>query len=131
MELELKIRGDSAELERVIRFINQTETSVKRESGIDLDTAVFDFVQGLREDAPAVIRLFVDASTDGSGLPEYEIEKLLGRKPYGVVGGLARRWSSIAGSEFGTPFRKQGSGSDGVYRLSQELAASLSKALGH
>ena len=130
MEFELTIRGDSTELERVIRFINQSETSVKLESEIDLDAAAFDFVQGLKDDAPSVLRKIVNSSLDGKGLPEQELERLLGRSPYGVVGGLARRWSSIAGAEFGTPFRKQGSGDVGVYLLSRPLANSLSTALG-
>lgn len=130
MEFELKIKGSAGEMEQIFRLIKQLDSPVSVESEANLDVVALDFVQDLSPEATQVLRLLVDASIGGNGLPEHDIAEMLGKPPYGVMGGLGRRWSSITGLEFGTPFRKQGSGDKGVYLLSRPLANSLSTALG-
>ena len=130
MEYELTIKGTAAEMERIFRLLKQPDTPSSVESEVNLDVVALDFVKNLSPEATQVLRLLVDATISGTGLPERDIAAMRDKPPYGVMGGLGRRWSSIAGLEFGTPFRKQGSGGRGIYQLDQPLAASLSIALG-
>ena len=48
---------------------------------------------------------------------------------YGVIGGIARRWSSIFPGQSSNPFRKQQVGPLDVYILNRQLAESLRQIL--
>ena len=135
MELELRIRGDSAEIEQAIgllRGIRQSSFSSRHES---LDDLARVFARDdLSEEGKTVLKLIIEKSLNGSGATESELKEVLGGSSidnsfvYGVMGGLGRRWSSIAGPEHDTPFRKNRS--LGTYLLPVDLATSLAKAFG-
>ncbi len=130
MELELRISGDVDEIEQVIQLIKGLgQNSVKITSGA-LGQQASVFAQGLGSEAREVFQTIVEHSLNGAGVEEAVLQRILGREPYGVMGGLGRRWSSIAGDTYGTPFRKVGQGTSGTYLLPDHLVTAFADALG-
>ena len=134
MELELRVKGDSEELERVIRLIRNTEGQIAIVSHDVLDVQAKEFVAGLGNTPRKILEVLVTSSIDGKGVDENDLISMLGGKShdaYGAMGGLGRRWSSIAGENHGSPFRKTRTGPEtGHYLLPDILANAFADALG-
>jgi hypothetical protein len=130
MELELRIRGDVDEIEKVIQLLKGVgQETLKVTSGATSQLAA-EFVQGLGSEAKEIFQTIVEYSLNGTGVEEAELQGILGREPHGIMGGLGRRWSSIAGDTYGTPFRKLGQGTTGIYLLHDDLLTAFTDVLG-
>jgi len=134
MELELRIHGDASEIEQVIQLIKGLSgpSSLTVKTGT-LDEQAKEFVKGLGAEARKVFELITTSSLKGKGVEDAELKIILKREPHGVMGGLGRRWSSIAREDHGSPFRKSraGIGSDepGYYLLTDRHLAAFAEAL--
>ncbi len=126
MELELTVRGTADEIRQVLDSLSAI-TDHTRTATPNLGETVEHFVSELSPEGALVLRAMVRGALgpDG-GATEQEIEHKLRKNPYGVIGGLARRWSSMQGPTFDSPpFRKK----RGSYRLPRELAKQLEHRL--
>ena len=143
MDYELTIRGSVEEMSEVLSFLNSRNTAgtdrqlVVSDSEID---GLDEYVSRLAEDGRAFLQAIANASvSDSRGVAEAELMTILeglrrgeSTKPsllYGVIGGLGRRWTSVFGDEYGTPFRARKVGGANYYRLDQQLAARVIELL--
>jgi hypothetical protein len=145
MDYELTIRGSAEELSDVLNFLNGRDTA-----GTDRQLVIpcseidrlDEYVSGLGADGHAFLKAIAMASVDNSiGVAESELLSILGDLKqqsgvslsmpllYGVIGGLGRRWTSVFGDEYGTPFRARKVDGANYYRLDQQLATRVIELL--
>jgi hypothetical protein len=124
MQLELTIHGSPVEIQQVLDAIKSTDASDEPEP---LNKQGFDtFRQKITFKGRKVFEAILHSSNDDkTGITEEELEERLGENPTGAIGGLAKAWSSVFGDEYGQPFRKQGTGAKGLYRLPRDIADDL------
>ena len=145
MEYELTIRGSAEELAEVLSFMNGRNTA-GTDSHLVVPASESDrldeYVSRLGEDGRAFLQAIASASvSDSMGVAETELMTILrglrradDKRPrmsllYGVIGGLGRRWTSVFGDEYGTPFRARKVDGANYYRLEQQLAARVIELL--
>ena len=133
MELELTVRGTADEIRQVLDVMSASAERTGMAPPVLTET-VERFVSELSHEGTTVLRIMVRGALGDPDLPngatEQKIEQELGKSPYGVIGGLARRWAAMQGPTFDPPpFRKQGEGKSGRYRLPRELAEEINHRL--
>jgi len=145
LEFELTVRGTPEELQRAISLLgdisNTPQVPTWDKSVEDVqEPRLNDYLHGLNEEARDVLTLIVDKSLNpekGSrpGATDAELTAKLheqsgrSRKPFGVIGGLGRRWTSVIGGSSRSPFRKDREGEEGRYVIDKELAEQIRKGL--
>jgi hypothetical protein len=145
MKYELTIRGSAGELAEVLSFMNGRNTAGTDRRQVVPDSEfdrLDEYVSRLGGDGRAFLQAIANASVgDTRGVAETELMTILrGRRGadgklvrmsllYGVIGGLGRRWTSVFGDEYGTPFRARKVDGANYYRLEQQLAARVIELL--
>lgn len=133
MEFQLTVSGTADEIRQVLDALSVGTDRVGMTTPA-LGETVQRFIQGLSDDGTAALLVMVRGALGDLELPdgatEEKIEEILGKNPYGVIGGLARRWAAMQGPTFDSPpFRKRGGGKSGCYVLPEDLAAELKRRL--
>ena len=152
MQYELTVKGTAAELAQFLSIAESLGLQSQNDEAeaipiSDTSQSLAEFVSGLSREGRYLLNIIASNSPPhGDGVTDENLRDTLRDirgmwgtgdpdnvelvQVYGVIGGIARRWSSIFPDQSSNPFRKQQVGPLDVYILNRQLAGSLRQALG-